>query len=133
MERFTRRTFIKLTTAFAGVLALSPLRRIVAADDVEWVSVGSIDDFDDGKPELIKKGPKTPVIVFRQGDSVSAVSAKCTHKGCTVGVKKNGIYACPCHGAQFDYEGVVQKGPAKENLPKLMAKVSDAGEVMIGV
>jgi Rieske Fe-S protein len=133
MERFTRRSFIKFVGAAAGVATLIPLRTVFAQDDKNWVSVGSLDDFTVGEPELVKKGVKKPVIIYRREDGISALSPKCTHRGCTVSVKKRDTYTCPCHGAQFDYTGAVKKGPAKRDLDMYDVEVSDSGEVMVAL
>lgn len=47
-----------------------------------------------------------------------AISLTCTHQGCTVQPQANGEFHCPCHGAVFDAEGKVVKGPAKRDLPR---------------
>ena len=42
-----------------------------------------------------------------------AVSALCTHKGCTVGYSPSSRrFICPCHGATFGADGEVLGGPA---------------------
>lgn len=46
------------------------------------------------------------------------ISLACTHQGCIVD-EKDGKYVCPCHGAEFDMEGRVIKGPAKRDLEAL--------------
>jgi isorenieratene synthase len=46
------------------------------------------------------------------------ISLACTHQGCIVD-EKDGKYVCPCHGAEFDLEGRVTKGPAKRDLEAL--------------
>ncbi len=133
MERVSRRTFMKLAGAAAGVIAFTPLRSIFAKNDVDWVSVGPLEEFKVGDPVLVEKGLETPVIVFRELDGIKALSAECTHKGCTVRVRKNGIYACPCHGSQFEYDGTVIKGPAQRNLKQLMVKISEKGELLVRI
>jgi Rieske Fe-S protein len=123
---------MKLAAA-SGVIALAPLRLIFAKNDVDWVSVGPLKEFKVGEPVLVEKGLDDPVIIFREQDGITALSARCTHKGCTVRVKKRGTYACPCHGAQFEYDGTVKKGPAQRDLKQLMVKVSDTGELLVGM
>ena len=55
---------------------------------------------------------------------VRAVSATCTHQGCTVGQPNNGIVTCPCHGSQFDaVSGAVRRGPASRPLPAVAVAV----------
>ncbi|MBA3488031.1 MAG: FAD-dependent oxidoreductase [Longispora sp.] len=64
-------------------------------------------------------GEKAAVYRDEQGD-VYAVSATCTHMGCTVdwnGEDKS--WDCPCHGSRFDHTGAVLNGPAKRDLPSM--------------
>ncbi|MBF2029882.1 MAG: FAD-dependent oxidoreductase [Oscillatoriales cyanobacterium C42_A2020_001] len=51
-------------------------------------------------------------------DKPEAVSLTCTHQGCTVHPNENGEFHCPCHGAVYDREGRVLRGPAKRDLPR---------------
>ena len=70
------------------------------------------------------------------GESVIAVSAACTHMGCTVNwADKNQQFQCPCHGGLFDEYGQ----PAKESpirylkpLPRLRTKIEN-GNVYVEV
>ena len=58
------------------------------------------------------------VAVMRSGNEVYALSLVCTHLGCTVNVTERGL-SCPCHGSEFDRQGLVLKGPAVRSLQRL--------------
>ncbi len=51
-------------------------------------------------------------------EAKEAISLTCTHQGCTVQLADDDMFHCPCHGAMFDREGRVVKGPANRNLPR---------------
>lgn len=68
-------------------------------------------------------------IVLHQGDKVAAyrdpggalhaVSARCTHLGCTVQFNSaETTWDCPCHGSRFSVGGAVISGPATKPLER---------------
>ena len=61
----------------------------------------------------------SPTAYYRdQASGIHAVSAVCTHLGCTVGFNRGDrTWDCPCHGSRFDLQGQVIQGPAIEDLP----------------
>ena len=63
------------------------------------------------------------VIVFRNGNNLSALSMICTHQGCNVDWKKtsNSLY-CACHGSEFTADGEVLAGPASSPLSTFEVK-----------
>ena len=63
----------------------------------------------DGSPDLLIRQPN---------GELTAMSAVCTHAGCTVGYQ-NGQVVCPCHGATYDSRsGAVTGGPAPQGLAR---------------
>jgi len=46
---------------------------------------------------------------------LGAISLVCTHLGCTVNRVTTG-FQCPCHGSQYDADGMVVGGPAPKTL-----------------
>jgi Rieske Fe-S protein len=61
---------------------------------------------------------------------LSAYTLVCTHNGCAPSAPNaEGLLACPCHGAKFNADGSVNKGPAKKPLAGIKIAVK-AGKVM---
>jgi cytochrome b6-f complex iron-sulfur subunit len=73
-----------------------------------------------------------PLIVVRTGDTTfAALSAVCTHAGCTVryAVSAHDI-ACPCHGSTFALDGKVTRGPAVLPLAQFMATFDATTQIL---
>jgi Rieske Fe-S protein len=61
---------------------------------------------------------------------LSAYTLVCTHNGCEPAAPNaEGILACPCHGAKFNADGTVNKGPAKKPLAGIKIALK-AGKVV---
>ncbi|MEM9155675.1 MAG: FAD-dependent oxidoreductase [Cyanobacteria bacterium P01_F01_bin.33] len=67
---------------------------------------------------------------YGAGDDVYALNTNgkealrltCTHQGCTVQPGADGHFHCPCHGAEFDGNGKVVRGPAQRDLATFEVK-----------
>jgi nitrite reductase/ring-hydroxylating ferredoxin subunit len=65
-------------------------------------------------------------LLARTGDTqVTALTAVCTHEGCTVTGFSNGQYVCPCHGSHFTTSGAVASGPASRSLQQFPSTLTD--------
>lgn len=61
------------------------------------------------------------IIVTRlAGPEFFAVTSRCTHQGCTVGVfnRTTMVLQCPCHGSRYTADGTVVRGPAPAPLQR---------------
>ena len=127
--------FVKLgigggLAALAGQAAAS-LRSLVpnvSYDAPTTVKLGMPIDFPDGMKFL----PDQRLFVFREGNVFHAVSAVCTHLGCTVRAEALSTpetktvdgktlrlthrFLCPCHGSKYNGDGTNVSGPAPKPL-----------------
>ncbi len=80
--------------------------------------VESTDDIARGEGGVVVRGEEK-VAAWRDEDGgLHAVSATCTHKGCTVTWNNaERTWDCPCHGSIFAADGSVIHGPARKPLP----------------
>jgi glycine/D-amino acid oxidase-like deaminating enzyme/nitrite reductase/ring-hydroxylating ferredoxin subunit len=80
--------------------------------------VHSLDDIQPGSGAVMNLG-QGKIAVWKDADgSPHAISASCTHKGCTVTWNNaDRTWDCPCHGSIFSAHGSVIHGPAVEPLP----------------
>lgn len=58
------------------------------------------------------------LVVCTGPQTYGALSAICTHEGCTIDGFSAGRLVCGCHGSAFDLGGAVLVGPATSALPK---------------
>ena len=68
--------------------------------------------------------------LIHNSDGFYALSATCTHLGCTVNLGDD-QFDCPCHGSQFDLSGRVLQGPASSALSGFLVSLSKDGRIMI--
>ena len=114
-----------------GTQALASLRSLapnVSYDAPTTVKLGMPNEFPDGMKFL----PEERLFVFREGKVFHAISAVCTHLGCTVRAEAlsqietravegsplriSHRFLCPCHGSRYAGDGVNVAGPAPRPL-----------------
>lgn len=78
---------------------------------LRW-KLGAVEQFAPGISTFVQSAK---VFVKRDPDGLRAMSAVCTHLGCTVRQEGQG-FVCPCHGSRYDADGRVVSGPAPAAL-----------------
>ena len=130
-----------------GAQALASLRSLVpnvSYDSPTTVKLGPPQDFPDGMKFL----PDQRLFVFREGRVFHAISAVCTHLGCTVRaealsqVEARSVegsplrithrFLCPCHGSRYGGDGENVAGPAPKALAWYHLSVApDDGQLVV--
>ena len=128
----SRRSFL---TGAAVVTATALVGGVVAGAEPaaaagKWVSITNLTSlkvnvirvFDPNNTNI--RGLDRPVALTRHARNVvTALDARCTHQGCTVGTKAGKSFVCPCHYSTFSGTGKRLGGAAKTNLRTLKARV----------
>ena len=135
-EDKSRREFLLKLGTGAGIVALTAqgaasLRSLVpnvSYDAPTTVKLGNPSEFPDG----LKFLPDQRLFVFREGKTFHAISAVCTHLGCTVRaeamsqpqtstvegtpLRLTHRFMCPSHGSRYTGDGTNESGPAPRPL-----------------
>jgi menaquinol-cytochrome c reductase iron-sulfur subunit len=133
--------------AALGAQTVASMRSLVpnvSYDAPTTVKIGMPNDFPDG----LKFLPDERLFVFREGKTFHAVSAVCTHIGCTVRaealpqpevktvegqtLRVTHRFLCPCHGSKYGGDGSNVSGPAPKPLAWYHLSVSqDDGQLVV--
>ncbi|MBN1482542.1 Rieske (2Fe-2S) protein [candidate division KSB1 bacterium] len=133
-EQIKRRSFLKklaVCSCFtAGVLAvLGALRSVIPKLTRERTlyKIGHLADF---QVNYYTLSEKAGIFLYRDHRGVRAVSAICTHLGCTL-VKSETGFICPCHGSCFHEDGNVISGPAPRPLTWFKVGLAPDGQLVV--
>lgn len=133
--RVSRRSFLSLASlgsffAAIGVAAAGVLRLpspTVLPGPVRRYKIGHPEEYPVGSERRLEA---ESVFIFRDAAGLYAVSAVCTHLGCTVARSAEG-FDCPCHGSRFNPSGKVVAGPAPRPLPWLEISRAADGQLVV--
>jgi cytochrome b6-f complex iron-sulfur subunit len=76
--------------------------------------------------------PTQAVWIIRTAEGFYALSAVCTHLGCTAKwLEFENKFICPCHGSGFSRDGINFEGPAPRALDRLKVALTDDGELLV--
>jgi menaquinol-cytochrome c reductase iron-sulfur subunit len=148
----SRRSFLSKLGVGATLVAIAgqtyaflrSLKPNVLYEEARQFKIGAPDQFSEGGKFLEDKR----VFVFRQGKTFYAISATCTHLGCTVKMQKlnqskkvkvrgreieeQHEFHCPCHGSKYYGDGTNYAGPAPRPLDYFKLEVSpDDGQLIV--
>lgn len=148
----SRRSFLARLGVSATVVALAgqafaylrSLKPNVLYEDPQKFKVGTPDQFGEGGKFLEDKR----LFVFKERNTFYAISASCTHLGCTVKMQKLNQpkkvktrkrefeeqyeFHCPCHGSKYYGDGTNYAGPAPRALDYFKLEVSpDDGQLIV--
>ena len=69
-----------------------------------------------GNAALVQTTAGSFLVARTAQSTFTALTAVCTHEGCTVTGFESQTYVCPCHGSRFNTAGGVTAGPATRAL-----------------
>lgn len=130
---FSRLTWTAFLTAVGGVIVATVrlLYPKVLFEPPKTFKAGYPDDYAVGEvSERWKRKYRTWIIRTDQG--LFALSAKCTHLGCTPNwVETEDKFKCPCHGSGFYLTGENFEGPAPRPLERFRVTLAEDGQILV--
>jgi len=100
---------------------LSPLQQKTNADETELGDAAK-KEIGAQKYAIVALGADRVIVFQDPKEKIRALSAKCTHEGCTVQyVPGDSIIWCACHNGRYDLDGRVISGPPPRPLPAYAA------------
>jgi len=135
MNQLNRREFVAAVACAACLCGLGNAANVLGDDTTTGPStldVGPKSDYaTDGITTTWMKVPNR-VAVIRHDGKIYACTTVCTHKAGTINEAPDGeSFKCPKHGALYDIEGKVTKGPAKKALIRYAISVDNGGHVIV--
>ena len=132
--------YVALTTI--GVVLIAGLHLFVGVREArfdsggpssgDWVSVGTLDDIPPDRALVVAVEGQERVAVYRNGQTLSAISNVCAHQGGPLGEGKivDGCLTCPWHGYQYDVQTGQSPPPFTEKVATYHLKL-EGREVLL--
>ena len=135
-KQWDRRTFLRVGgSAAAGVVAAVAVDHTLGAtkastnsdselvpEGATWTGVAKVSEVPEGGGKAFTVGAVQGFLVNQAG-AISAVSAICTHMGCVLALRAQGL-VCPCHDARFNLNGNSVGSYATPKLPSIRSRVN---------
>ena len=128
-RQFLYKSALALAAATGVVAAMSYLRQFFPriAGEKRLITLGDSSRF---PVDTFTYLEQHKLFVYRDHEGFRAVSAICTHLGCTLERTTDG-FECPCHGSFYNNRGEVLSGPAPRDLSWFRVNKSTDGKVHI--
>lgn len=140
----SRRTFLKIAAGALGACyaagvgypvyryLASPVETAESATEVKEVVLDNAAALPKNTSMMFKFGSQPAMLIHHDDDSWTALSAVCTHLGCTAGYEPNEKRVfCPCHGGVYDAKtGANVAGPPPKPLAQFQVKNVDGKMVV---
>ena len=129
-----RRKFIKSACAMCGLAVTPGILNSCSKPSTAAPAANFTVDLTNSKYAALKSPGGSininNIIIIRTGSSsYNALSAVCTHQGCTVSYEASyNELICPCHGGTYDINGNVVSGPPPSALYKYT--VTQSGNIL---
>lgn len=117
---------VSLVSIFAGLLRF--MIPNVEFGKPRRFKVGMPSDFPDKAATYV---PDQKIFIVRDGNTFLALSAVCTHLGCTVRANTDSGFSCPCHGSRYQPDGTNYAGPAPKPLDAFEVSMGNSGELIV--
>ena len=139
-----RRTFLKVAAAavgacYAGAIGYpiyrylaSPVEAASLVAAVKEVTLPDALKLPLNSALIFKFGVKPAMLIHHPDDTWTALSAVCTHLGCTVGyVPERQVIYCPCHGGTYNATtGANISGPPPKPLTEFKVTITN-GQLVV--
>jgi cytochrome b6-f complex iron-sulfur subunit len=140
----SRQTFLRAAVGSAGVIyaaglaypvyryVASPVEKAAKESAVTEVTLKDAQKLAPGSALMFKFGSKPSMLIHHNDGTWTALTAVCTHLGCTVHYQedKKRIH-CACHGGVYDPKtGANVSGPPPMPLKRYEVKVTDAAVIV---
>jgi menaquinol-cytochrome c reductase iron-sulfur subunit len=151
-RKLSRRTILKTLSLFTIGGGIFTQLWMFVRSIVPNVLYEPLKKFKIGTPDAFASGitflSEERVFVIKEGNEFSAMSAVCTHLGCTVNnvklskeeivelpdgtdLKQKWEFHCPCHGSKYRGDGTDYDGPAPEALPYWEMSLAPDGSIIV--
>jgi cytochrome b6-f complex iron-sulfur subunit len=78
-----------------------------------------------GSAALVQSSAGNFLVSRTAQDAFTALTAICTHEGCTITGFDTPVYVCPCHGSRYSTSGTVVMGPANNALRQFTTRFAN--------